>query len=401
MNALQLALAYLRQRPLATALNVLLLALGVATITVLLLFGRQVERNLASGAEGVDFVIGAKGSPLQLILSSVYHLDTPTGNIPLAEADSVAAHPAVASAIPLALGDSYRGYRIVGTDSSYVAFYGGALASGRLWAGPGEVVLGARVAEAEGLSVGDAVVSEHGVSAGAAEHGEPLAVVGVLTPGAAVLDGLILTSVETVWDVHGLSEEELADLPPGFEPPPPQLTALLIEGSSPAAVAIYPRYVNAETNLQAAVPAIELQRLLRLLGVGFATLRLFGIVLLAAAALGVFIALTNAMRERRYDLAVMRSLGASRTKLLALVLLEGLLLAVLGLAVGLALGHGAVEVLGRLAVGDGSTLVLTGWTWAPAEGVLVLVILGVGLAASLLPGLLAYRTDIARTLATS
>ncbi|MDX1420244.1 MAG: FtsX-like permease family protein [Rubricoccaceae bacterium] len=400
MNALQLALAYLRQRPLATALNVLLLALGVATLAVLLLFGQQVERNLAAGAEGVDFVIGAKGSPLQLILSSVYHLDTPTGNIPLAEADSVAAHPAVASAIPLALGDSYRGVRIVGTDSSYVALYGGELAEGRLWAGPGEVVLGARVAAAEGLSVGDAVVSEHGVSEGAAEHGEPLAVVGVLAPGAAVLDGLILTAVETVWDVHGLSEEERAALPPGFEPPPPQLTALLIEGSSPAAVAIYPRYVNAETNLQAAVPAIELQRLLRLLGVGVATLRLFGIVLLAAAALGVFIALTNAMRERRYDLAVMRSLGASRAKLLALVFLEGLLLATLGLIAGLALGHGAVEALGRLALGDGTTLALTGWTWAPAEGLLVLVLLGVGLVASLLPGLLAYRTDVARTLAT-
>src|SRR5690606_31118826 len=169
--------------------------------------------------------------------------------------------------------------------------------------------------------------------------------------------------------------------------------------SSPAAVAIFPRWVNAETNLMAAVPAVEIQRLLRLLGVGFATLRLFGVVLLAAAALGVFIALYNAMRERRYDLAVMRSLGASRAKLLALVLLEGLLLAGLGLAAGLALGHATVEALGRLAAGDGTTLALTGRTWAPAEWGLVALILGVGLAAALLPGLLAYRTDVARTLA--
>jgi putative ABC transport system permease protein len=400
VSALHLALAYLRQRPLATGLNVLLLALGVATIAVLLLFSRQVERNLAAGAEGIDFVVGAKGSPLQLILSSVYHLDAPTGNIPLAEADSLARHPAVAAAIPLALGDSFHGFRIVGTDSSYVAHYGGRLAAGRLWERENEVVLGARVAAAEGLGVGDAVVSEHGVAEGAAAHGGPLRVVGVLEPGAAVLDGLLLTAVETVWAVHGLSPEDRAHLPPGFEPPPPQLTALLIRASSPAAVAIFPRWVNAETNLLAAVPAVETQRLLRLLGVGFATLRLFGGVLLAAAALGVFIALTNAMRERRYDLAVMRSLGASRTKLLALVLLEGLLLAGLGLLVGLALGHGAVEVLGRRAGGDGTAVVLTGLTWAPAEWGLVALILGVGLAAALLPGLLAYRTDVARTLAT-
>lgn len=401
MSLLALVLAYLRQRPLATALNVLLLALGVATITVLLLFSRQVERNLAAGAEGIDFVIGAKGSPLQLILSSVYHLDSATGNIPLAEARSLAAHPAVASAIPLALGDSYHGFRIVGTDSSYVAHYGGRLAAGRRWARANEVVVGARVAEAEGLGVGDTLVSAHGLTEDGPAHGDPLRVVGVLAPGAAVLDGLLLTAVETVWDIHGLSPEDTTGLPPGMAVPPPQLTALLVEASSPVAVAIFPRYVNAETNLQAAVPAVEIQRLLRLLGVGFATLRLFGVVLLAAAALSVFIALTNAMRERRYDLAVMRSLGASRSKLLGLVLLEGLLLAGLGLAMGLLLGHGAVEILGRLAGGEGTGLALTGLTWAPAEGILVALLLGVGLVAALLPGLLAYPTDVARTLATA
>ena len=486
MSPLALTFAYLRQRPLQTALNVLLLALGLATIVVLLLVGRQVERGLARGSEGIDFVVGAKGSPLQLILSSVYHLDSPTGNIPLAEARRLEQHPAVGAAIPLALGDSWNGYRIVGSTPDYVAHYEGAVAEGRLWEAEGEVVLGARTAAETGKTLGDEIVSAHGFEMGGPGHGDmPLRVVGILAPGAAVLDALVLTSVETIWAVHGLhgemdesttdegamdgnatgsampgampavphadddlhtddiqpdpapptdqdvAEEPLADLAPadgepagseatvppapmggpmggmmpggmpGMMPAPagPELTALLIRASSPMAVALFPRFVNSQTNLQAAVPAFELQRLLRLVGLGVTTLRLFGLVLLVVAGLSVFAALYGAMQERRYDLALMRTLGASRGKLFGLVLLEGLVLAVLGTLLGLALGHGAVAALGTLAPGDGTTLALSGWTWAPAEWALVALALGVGFVASRLPAFQAYSADIAPTLA--
>jgi len=150
VNLATVSLAYLRARPLSTALNLLLLALGVGTITVMLLVTTQIEERLQREVRGIDLVVGGKGSPMQLILSAVFHLDAPTGNISLAAAHEIAKHPMVKQAIPIALGDSYRGFRIVGTNQDYPALYGGRPATGRLWAKPMEAVIGADVAKVAG-----------------------------------------------------------------------------------------------------------------------------------------------------------------------------------------------------------------------------------------------------------
>ena len=111
----------------------LLFALGIGTITLLLLATTQLDQRMHRDAQGIDLVIGAKGSPLQIILSAIYHLDVPTGNIAYKQAKEIAAHRAVKKTIPLALGDSYRGFRIAGTTHDYVAHYGATMATGRLW----------------------------------------------------------------------------------------------------------------------------------------------------------------------------------------------------------------------------------------------------------------------------
>ncbi|MEO1074739.1 MAG: FtsX-like permease family protein [Bacteroidota bacterium] len=481
MSLLQLSLAYLRRRPFGTVLNVVLLALGLATIVVLLLFSAQVERNLSANSEGIDVVIGAKGSPLQLILSSVYHVDSPTGNIPVTEAEALMQNTMVAAAIPLALGDSYRGYRIVGSTVDYLDLYDAKLDAGAPWSTTREVVLGAQVAAETGLALGDELVSAHGLSEGGATHDDvPLTVVGLLAPNGTVLDRLILTSVETVWAVHGdhsaddahhdedgehhdgehhgdaHHEEDgehgghgdddhdhgahdgtvptataastppstsgaaaeppavpvvstQAALPGGIAPPTGapgepssaerQYTAVLLTYASPMAAVMFPRMVNAETNLLAAAPAVETQRLLSLLGVGLDALRLFGIVLIIAAALGLGIALYNAMRDRRYDLAVMRSLGARRRTLVGHALLEGTLLASMGTVLGLFLGHGAASALGAATAGTRTPVPLSGLTFVPEEFALIALMLGLGIVAALIPAIQAYRTDIARLLA--
>ena len=150
-------------------------------------------------------MIGAKGSPLQLVLASIYHVDFPTGNIPLAEAERWAGHPLVAEAIPLALGDSLAGFRIVGTEPAYAAHYGAELAAGRLWQEPFEATLGATVAARTGLEVGDRFVGSHGLAAGGPRAWRaPYTVVGVLEPTASVLDRVVLTPIESVWLVHGM-----------------------------------------------------------------------------------------------------------------------------------------------------------------------------------------------------
>lgn len=390
MNLAGISLAYLRAKPLATALNLLLLALGIATITVLMLATQQVEERMDSDARGIDMVAGAKGSPMQLVLSAVFHLDAPIGNIPLDDAMALARHRMVKRAIPLALGDSYKGFRIVGTNHDYPAHYGARLVEGSLWAKPMEAVLGAEAARATGLRVGAKFAGAHGLGAGGEEHEEePYQVVGVLAPTGTVVDRVVLTSVESVWEVHEHGR------PAGG---PRELTALLIQYASPLAAATLPRAVNAGPTLQAASPAYESARLFRMLGVGVEVLRAFGYVLVLAAGLSVFIALTNALQERRYDLAVMRMLGASRAKLMGLLLVEALALSAVGALLGLALGHVLMELLGA-ALRAAQQVPVTGWTWALGELWLIVLALGVGVLAALLPAWRASRAEVAPVLA--
>jgi len=442
MSLFALSLAYIRARALNAALNLVLLALGVGMIVLLLLFSAQLEDRLTRDARGIDLVIGGKGSPLQLILSSIYHVDFPTGNIPLAEAERWAEHPLVADAISVALGDSLAGFRIVGTEHAYAAHYGAVLAAGRLWQEPFEATLGALVAAETRLGVGDRFASSHGLAPGGPAHGEhPYTVVGVLEPTASVLDRLVLTPVESVWlahgmepqhydldehaqeahadehrapadehaDEHGDHAEEHGDAH-GVEPAPAaadrgaterplEVTALLIRYRSPVAAVQLPRLVNQESALQAAAPAFETARLLSLVGVGVDTLRGLGLLLIATAGLSVFIALSNAMQERRYDLAVMRTLGASRRQLFTQPLLEGLLLAGAGAMLGILLGHAVAEAVGRL-LPEGRSMGLSGLSWLPQEIQAFVLTLLVGLVAALLPAIQAYRTDIAAVLAS-
>jgi len=401
MTLAGISLAYLRARPLATALNLALLALGVATITVLLLATAQLEERMGQDARGIDLVAGAKGSPMQLVLSAVFHLDVPTGNIPLKDAVALARHPAVKKAIPLALGDSFRGFRIVGSNHDYPAHYGARLADGRLWTEPMEAVLGAEVAARTGLRPGASFTGAHGLEGEGDEHAAaPYRVVGVLSPSGTVLDRVVLTSIESVWAVHQHSE-------PGDDPKKllgemhdeeKELTALLIQYASPLAAAMLPRAVNATSALQAASPAYESARLFRMIGVGVDVLRAFGLVLVLAAGLSVFIALLNALDERRYDLAVMRMLGASPGKLMGLMLLEGVALAAAGGVLGIALGHLFTEALG-LALKQAQQAAVTGWVWHAQELWLVALALAVGIAAALVPAWRAYRSDVAPVLA--
>jgi putative ABC transport system permease protein len=390
VNLPGISLAYLRARPLANALNLFLLALGIATITLLMLATAQIESRMLRDARGIDLVAGAKGSPMQLVLSAVFHIDVPAGNIPLKDAMALARNPQVKKAIPLALGDSYKGYRIVGSNHDYAAHYGARIGEGRLWTAPMEAVLGAEVAAKTKLAPGGKFTGVHGVGGDGHEHDEaPYAVVGVLGPSGTVLDRLVLTSVESVWTVHGLEKEATEDK---------EITALLVQYASPIAAAMLPRWINASLVLQAASPAYESARLFRMLGVGIDVMRAFGLVLVLVAGLSVFIALLNALEDRRYDLAVMRMLGASRARLMGLLLLEGATLALAGGIAGIALGHALTEILGTALQAAQQTAV-TGGIWLVQELWLLGLALGVGLVAALVPAWRAYRADVAPVLA--
>ncbi|MFN9489585.1 MAG: ABC transporter permease [Betaproteobacteria bacterium] len=402
MNLFTVSFSYLRARPLNTALNVLLLALGVATIVLLLLATHQLEDRMRRDAQGIDLVVGAKGSPMQIILSAIYHLDVPTGNISWQQANEIAKHRAVKRAIPLALGDSYRGFRIVGTTPDYLQHYGAKVAAGRAWQQPLEAVIGAEVAARTGLTLGARFHGVHGLgdSGGHAHEDHPYDVVGVLERSGTVLDRLIITAYQSVWIVHAEHHDikDVRDIEKQLGDDEKEYTALLLQYSTPLAVAMLPRYINNNTGMQAASPAYETARLFSIIGVGVDVLRAFALVLIFSAGLSVFIALYNAMNERRYDLAVMRTLGARPATLMGLLLFEGLLLALIGALLGLALGHGFAELLGHL-LRAAQQVEISGAVFVPEELWVVALALGVGVLAALIPAWRAYRTDIAATLA--
>lgn len=423
MSLIRLALSNITASTLASAVNILLLALGTASISILLLGSAQLGSTLTRNAAGIDLVIGAKGSPLQLVLAGVYHADVPPGNISLAEANQWREHPRVESAIPLSLGDSFAGYRIVGTEPEFADLYGAEIGSGDFWVAPLEAVIGSRVAETTGLRVDDTFEGVHGLARDGAVHEESsYRVVGQFAPTGSVLDGLIVTSLESVWimhsgqghgddheehhyeaehdheegldhDVHHEDDEDAHE----HEGHGDEITLLLVKLSSPLAMVSLPREINAESALQAASPAFEITRLLQIVGIGVNWLNAFAVILVISAALSIFAALYASLRARRHDLAVLRCLGATRGELFYLLFVEGLLLTISGIVFGLLLSHGGLEILGQW-LGDAQGITISGWMWMGSETVLVGGLLLVGSLTALLPAWQAYSTDVARTL---
>ena len=393
MKTITLAWRYLWSRPLGAALNLLLLSLGLASIAFLVLVGHQLNNAFERDLAGIDLVVGAKGSPMQLILSGVFHIDVPPGNVPLQAVQALAGHPMVASVIPISLGDNFQGFRIVGTSHAYPQHYQAVLTQGRLWEAPMQVVLGATVARQLGAALGNTFVGSHGLGASGHAHGDSAyTVVGILAAGGSVLDRLILTDTASVWKVHEDHTAVDADDRAVMEEER-EVTLALVRYRTPMAALSLPRYVNTRTEMQAAAPALEITRLLSMLGIGTDVLRAFAGVLLLTAGLSVFIALWSAVRERRADLALLRMLGAPPGKIAALLLTEALWLGVLAAGLGVILGQGMAALIGRMLALDNS-LLIGGLVWPPALWVVPALALGVSLAAAALPALGAYRVRV-------
>ncbi|MEO0400360.1 MAG: FtsX-like permease family protein [Pseudomonadota bacterium] len=459
---LELTLAYMRDRLLTTTLNIILLGLATATLIILLLFSTQLGDRLARGSANVDLVVGAKGSPLQLILSSLYQIDAPTGNIPFDAQEMLENEPAVAAAIPIAMGDNFRGFRIVGAEQRYLDLYDAEVKQGRIYQETSEVVIGADVARELSMGLGQRFVGSHGLADAGAEHDHaPMIVVGILARTDNVVDRLIVTPIESVWDAHGIHDHDHDDGAHGHEHHDeahdhdhhdeahdhdhndeahdhdhndeahdhdhndeahddgkapdstasqrlsretelkPEISALLIKYRNAALGATQvPRMINRQTEFQAAVPAVETARLLSLLGIGIDSVRLFAWLLALTGGLAIFIALLNAATEREGDLALLRLMGASKKSVFTTIVSEGLITAAAGGLLGLATGHIALW-LASLQFDQISELGIDAWTILPAEIILLASIIAIGGVAAVIPAIRVFKNDLAITLARS
>jgi putative ABC transport system permease protein len=415
-------------KPLGTTLSVALLGLSTGIISLLLLLQHQLQQKFENDLRGIDLVVGAKGSPLQLVLSAVYHVDAPTGNIPMEEVEKIGKMRSVAQVIPLAYGDSYQRFRILGTDTSYIGKYNGSLREGRFFEKELEVVLGAAVAKQTGLSLGQTFFGTHGEAEEGEKHENAgYTVVGILNESNSVLDNLLITNLASVWSVHEHTDhgENATGASPATSPAPEaaghdhdhadhahadadhahtaepeeprEITAALIKARSTMATMTLPRMLNETTNLQATIPALEIDRLMKLMGIGVSTLQALALGIMFISGFSVFIALYNRLRERRYELALLRSLGCSRLRLFGLLLSEGLLLALAGFAAGILLSRLGLWLLNSTAAQDFHLIFR--YDFIGAEWVLLGVALLVGLFAALIPAAKAFRMDLSTALA--
>lgn len=423
MNIAKISVSNIRHKPLSAALSILLLAFGVGIIIMLMGTTEQLEKQFTKNIRGIDMVVGAKGSPLQLILSSVYQVDAPTGNISLQEFQKLSKNPLVEKAIPLAYGDNYEGYRIVGTTKEYPEHYEAELNQGNWWGKTGQVVMGARAASLTGAKLGTKFSGSHGLTNDMDEHDHfAYTVVGIMKPTGTVVDKLILTDVSSVWAVHESHGEE--ETPSGtadqghvddhdhdhsesvddtlaqstrHADEDQEITAGLVSFRSPMGNLTIPRMVNQNTNMQAALPAIEVNRLFSLMGTGVKTLRVLAILIVIISAISVFISLYQSLKERKFELALMRTMGASSSQLLLIVLIEGMVISLLGYLIGLGLGKLALFTISDLARDAYQYSLQMTW-FTPNEALLLPATLLIGILAALLPAVQAYRLNISKVL---
>lgn len=423
MSDFSLVLSSLKSRWLNASLSVFLTAFGVMLALLVIQFGHHIQNRLSADGKGIDIVIGAKGSPLQVILSSVYHIDIPTGNISYEEAQKWIKHRHVRTAIPLALGDNWKGYRIVGTTTDYIDHYQATLKNGRTWNRPFEAVVGVNT----DLNTGDTFVGAHGLTEGSHVHEQQkFKVVGVIETSGTVIDRLILTSLDSVLKLHGQEGVEYDDDDHNHDHKhdhhdhhhgehshghashehteehsseaagEPEITALLLKTKSPIANINLPRSINRTTSLQAANPALEMARLTSMLGLGSQSFTALSILLIIIAALSIFVGLAGSLENRLSDLAVLRAIGYSKSRVFKIITFEGLIIVGAGTALGFIMGIGGFlllsDLLPPLSVSDASIYISIDFLFV------FLAVFCAGFIASIWPALRASKVDVARLL---
>lgn len=398
MNSGKLIWASIRHQKLQSILTLVLFTVSVAISVGVVSFTSQLSNRIGQATKGIDLVVGAKGSPLQLILCNIFHADYPTGNIRLQEADRIAKHRLVKDALPLALGDAYQGYRIVGSTEKFKDWFDCNIHAGKWWSADLEVVIGSEVAEKTALEIGSTFASDHGLSESNGDHDEmTYRVVGILNPTGTTTDRLILTSVVSLWKVHHLSVSPVknpsrlissADASDSTA----EITSVLLRYRNPLAALQLPRIINQATSMQAASPAFEASRLQSIIGAGLDVLTAFAWLILFLSGFSILISLLTSMKERQFDIAVMRVMGAGRLRIFSVILLEGLVLSVTGTLLGFVFGHLA---LSGLFFNDAITRNgISPFIFSFDELLIAAYALIIGVLASLMPAIKAAYSDV-------
>jgi len=384
---------YLQGRFVTSVLTVVSVGLGVSLVIASVLLTRGIKEGFIAGATDYNLIVGAKGSPTQLVLNVVFRMDAPTPNIRFSAYEEIRHDPRVEAAVPVAMGDAYQGFRYVATTEAYFAPFSWrrhvpAVSTGRLFRSEPsgkldyEAVLGVDVARWTGLKAADRFFEGEEMAA------YPLTVVGVLRRTGTADDRAIFISLASYWEMNEISRQ--ATVKP--------LTAVLVRPRRLSDLTALHRGWNVAPDLQAALPTAVLLNVFNLLGLVEDVLFVVLAVVAIVVGLYLFVTMYSATLERRREIATMRALGARRVTVLGIVLLESCAIASLGGLAGILGGHGLAYVGASLLAARGGPV-----THALALGALQPLTLGAAIAlgtlAGLLPAVLAYRTEVAENLA--
>lgn len=389
----------------AVALSVTLL-LGVERIR------HEARNSFAQSVSGTDLVVGARTSPVQLMLYAVFRIGEATNNIRWQSYQAIAENPAVAWSIPLSLGDSHRSFPVLGTSTGYFEHfrYGDAqplvFSSGKPFAEVFEAVLGAEVAERLGYHLNQRIVLNHGMGhVGLAEHSDkPFTVVGILARTGTPVDRTVHISLAAMEAIH-LDWQGGAPLPgltiapeyvKKFDLTPKEITAALVGLKSRAGVFKMQRQVNEFRGepLLAVLPGVALDQLWQVVGIAERTLLAVSAMVVAVGLAGLVAVVLASLGERRRELAILRSVGARPMDVFLLLTAEGLSITVLGSLLGVAVLTALTLFLGPVAQAHFGIAIRPRWV-SVDELHLLCTVVGVGLVASLLPGYRAYKLSLA------
>lgn len=413
----------------ARRLTLALMVGAVALSTLIMLAAERLRHDVrlsfSNALSGTDLVVGARGSPTQLILHTVFHIGQPVQAVSLSRIETIARLPQVAWVVPIALGDSFAGHPVVAADAAFFEHVKVGdrqplrFAEGRAFATAPEAVLGAQVASRTGLKVGDRITLSHGSGAltESSHEDRPMVVAGILAASGSPVDRTVMVSLESWQMLHAgwmagvrprAGSTTAGAAPPAansttYDPAsqrPPTVSAALVGLHSRAAVFSVQRAIQAgqQEPLTAALPGVTLDELWRGLGAGEAALRLLtGLVALASLA-GLVSVMLAGLESRRRELAILRSLGASPLALAALILAETLIASLAGVILGMVLGA-ATLALASSWVQTEFGISLGAGLPAPGEWLLIAAIILAGMLAALLPAWRAWRLSLADGLA--
>ena len=405
-------------RPLSSGLSVLLMAVSIMIIVLAFLTMSQLSSKFNENANKIDLVVGSKGSRMQLVLCNVFHIDQPTGNIPMNSVQFIENHPFVSLAVPISLGDNYKKFRIVGTKASFInELYKAKINEGKIFDKSLEVVLGSRVAKDLNLNIGSTFTGSHGIGESIHDHGDfEYEVVGILEQTGEVIDQLLLTPLESVWDVHpedhqkgtfelsknkkSTHDEHHHNHGHQHEKSSNEITSLLVKYSSPRGKFTLPGSINKKSDLMAAEPAIEIQQLFELIQPAVDILIRLSWIIFGLAVISVFITLLNSMKDRKYEIAMMRAGGASSKKIFISVIFESIIISLFGSILGVVLGHILMELLSELVLSN-YNYDFSGFLLYPIELLFIIGSVFIGMISALYPAYSAYKINISKTLKQS